>query len=88
MGEISLKGMVSLAFLKKERFTGSYGTMRYMLCMEEERLKAAVYPGPYCWEETPDDQKITEFFEGSALGLKSAVEWLNKMYDKSLKEKE
>ena len=80
--------MVSLAFLKKERFTGSHGTMRYMLCMEEGRLRTTIYPGPYCWEDTPDDQKITEFFEGSDSGLKSAVEWLNQMYDKSLKETE
>lgn len=46
MDEISLKGMLSLPFLKKERFTGSWKTMRYMICKEEDKIKVVVYPGP------------------------------------------
>ena len=49
MGEISLKGIFSLALVKKERFCGSHGNMRYMLCKAEEQLQASVYPEPYCW---------------------------------------
>ena len=78
--EISLKGMFSLALVKKERFCGSHGKMRYMLCTEDGKLKANIYPEPYCWEATPDEQKEAEFFEFSDEGIQSAVEWLNRMY--------
>ncbi|MDD2958315.1 MAG: hypothetical protein PHR92_07275 [Lachnospiraceae bacterium] len=83
--EISLKGMVSISFLKKERFSGTYQGMRYMLCMSEDKVKATVYPGPYCWEATPDDQKESKFFEASQEGLLKVVDWLNRIYGEKFK---
>lgn len=80
MRDIEVKGMLSISFLKKERFTGSCRKMRYMLCMEEGKIKAIVYPGPYCFEATPEEEKETEFFEASPEGLERAVDWLNQMY--------
>lgn len=78
--EISLKGMFSLALVKKERFCGSYQNMRYMLNMEDGKIKASIYPEPYCWEATPDEQKESELFEFSEEGVQQATEWLNQMY--------
>ena len=80
MEEISVKGMLSLPFLKKERFTGSGKKMRYMICKEEEKIKAVVYPGPYCLEKTSDELKEAEVFDFSAEGLEQAVAWLNRVY--------
>lgn len=80
MEEISLKGMFSLALVKKERFCGSFKTMRYMMCTEDGKIKAAVYPEPYCWEATPDEQKEYEYFEASEEGVEKATAWLNRMY--------
>lgn len=80
MDEISLKGMVSIPFLKKERFTGSQKPMRYFLQKEGDQLKATVYPGPYCIEATPKELMEYKFFEFSEKGLEAAVAWLNKMY--------
>lgn len=80
MEKISLKGMVSIPFLKKERFTGSKKPMRYFLQKEEDQLKVTVYPGPYCIEATPEEVMEHEYFEFSEKGLEDAVEWLNKMY--------
>ena len=80
MRDIELKGMLSIPFLKKERFTGSCKKMRYMLCMEEGQIKATIYPGPYCFEMTPDEKKESEFFDASTDGLGMAVDWLNQMY--------
>lgn len=79
--KISLKGMVSIAFLKKERFTGSKKPMRYFLQKEEEQLKATVYPGPYCIEATPEEQMESAYFAFSKEGLEEAVDWLNRMYE-------
>lgn len=81
MDEISLKGMFSLALVKKERFCGSHGTMRYMLCKADDKLQASVYPEPYCWEATPDEQKQSEFFELSDEGVEQAVAWINQKYE-------
>lgn len=81
MTEISLKGMFSLALVKKERFCGSHGKMRYMLCRTDDRLQAAVYPEPYCWEATPEEQKEKELFELSDAGIEEAVAWLNRKYE-------
>ena len=49
-------------FTYNRAFTGSYGNMRYRLIRkkdeeEEAVLSAAVYPQPYCWEETEDEKK-------------------------------
>lgn len=80
MGEISLKGMFSLALVKKERFCGSYNGMRYMLCKKDEQLQASVYPEPFSWEATPDEKKQSELFELSEQGIAQAVQWLNEKY--------
>ncbi|MCC8137157.1 MAG: GNAT family acetyltransferase [Clostridiales bacterium] len=78
---ITLKGQISLEFLKKRNFTGSCKKMRYNLFIEEGRLMAAVYPQPYCWECTPGEQKTFQSFEVSKEGLEAAVTWLNEIYE-------
>ena len=88
MDEISLKGMFSLALVKKERFTGSYRQMRYMLCAEDGKLKANVYPQPWCWEATPEDQRETAYFDLTNAGIDDAVRWLNRKYNEQWSEKQ
>lgn len=78
--EISLKGMFSLELVKKEKFCGSHGNMRYMLCKAEDKLQASVYPEPFCWEATPDEQKQSLQFELSNDGISQAVAWINQKY--------
>lgn len=85
MDKISLKGLVSIPFLKKERFTGSKKPMRYFLQKEDDKLKVTAYPGPYCIEATPEEVMEHEFFEFSDSGLEAAVEWLNKKYEEKYK---
>lgn len=79
----TLKGQISLAFLKKSNFTGSYRKMRYNLFIKENQLIAATYPQPYCWECTPEEQKTCQSFEVSNDGLDAAVAWLNEAYEKN-----
>ena len=77
MEEISLKGKFSLELIKKERFAGSFCGMRYMLMMEDGKMKATVYPEPYCWEATPKEQKESELFPHTKEGIDEMVAWLN-----------
>lgn len=78
---ISLKGIISIPFLKKSAFCGSDGKLRYRLCKqtieEKDQLVAAYWVGDYCWQVTPDEEKIYRNFEFSTDGIQQAVEWLN-----------
>lgn len=70
-------------FTYKKAFTGSYGNMRYRIIrMEKEEtgeavLSVAVYPQPYCWEETDEDKKQIREFEFSDEGRLQMIAWLN-----------
>lgn len=76
---------LSLNFVKKEDFTGSYKGMRFMLHQEtveeKKKLKVWIWSEPLGFEATPDENKIEELFEFSEEGLTSAIEWMNERYE-------
>lgn len=89
---IDLHGDISIPFLKKSRFTGSYQGMRYVLlkaehvigeAKEEEPaetetvIRAIIWPEPFNFEVTPEEQKHSRDFPFSTDGLWEAVDWLN-----------
>ena len=71
---IEIKAIMSLPFLKKERFTGSCHGMQYRLEKTGDEIKATVFPGPLCFEMTADETK------------ESAIVWLNQKYDEKPEE--
>lgn len=76
---------LSLNFVKKEDFTGSYQGIRFMLHQEtveeEKKLKVYVWSEPFGFDATPDDQKLSELFAFSEEGLAQAIDWLNERYE-------
>ena len=79
---INLSGIMGIPSLKKSRFTGSDGPLRYVLekqSSEEvgEKLAAICWIGVNCSDATPDEEKTTELFPFTEQGLKEAQEWLN-----------
>lgn len=89
---IDLHGDISIPFLKKSRFTGSYKGMRYVLlkaenvieeAKEEEPaktetvLRAIIWSEPFNFEMTPEEKKHSRDFPFSEDGLWAAVDWLN-----------
>ena len=60
------KRLVPFSGLKKEPFSGSHQGMRYLLAADNGRdsttFTAYVYPEPWCFEETPDDEKESASF--------------------------
>lgn len=68
-------------FTYNKAFTGSRGNMRYRIIRQEKEeaaiLLAAVYPQPYCWEETEDEKKQIREFPFSEEGRMEMIEWLN-----------
>lgn len=82
---LTREDFLSLNFVKKEDYAGSYQGMRYMLHMavteeEEKKLQVYLWPEPYCFEATPDGEKIDQLFDFSESGLQQAIDWMNERY--------
>lgn len=84
---IDLKGIISIQLLKKEAFCGSDGKLRYRLYKQTaddvDQITAAYWIGDYCWQVTPDEEKVFRNFEFSAEGICEAVDWLNSIADEA-----
>ncbi|MGL5437961.1 MAG: hypothetical protein ACRDBO_21710 [Lachnospiraceae bacterium] len=74
---IDLTGMVSIPYLKKSCFPGSYQGMRYLLEKRDEALWAVIWPEPYSFAATEDDKKHQKEFTFDPEGFAQAVAWLN-----------
>ena len=78
---IDLTGMISIPFLKKSVFTGSYRGMNFMLKKlsndDGDQIQAIAWPGPFSFAMTADEKKITHEVPFSADGILEAVAWLN-----------
>ena len=78
---IQREDILSLEFLKKSEYTGSHSGMRYRLegvtAEEERRLKVTLWPEPFSYGATPDEQKRSEEFDFSEEGILAAVDWMN-----------
>lgn len=77
---IKKETFMPLQFFKKEAFTGSIKGMRYRVAESGEELEAVVYPGPYCYEATPREQKTRKTFPFSQEGIDQAVDWINEQF--------
>jgi hypothetical protein len=72
---------VPLQFFKNEAYTGSMKGMRYRVKKEEEELSVAVYPEPYCYEVTPEEQKIRAAFPFTEEGRGQVMDCINGQYE-------
>ena len=70
-----------LQFLKKSPFFGSYAKMNYRLMKIEDDLNLCIYPGPFCFESTPEEHKLYFNYEFSDSGYDQAVCCLNEIYN-------
>lgn len=79
---ISRKDLLSIPFFKKSAFTGSCDGMRYRVRQikaedETSLLEAVIWPGPYIYDCTPDEQKESNTFPFNEGGIEQAAEWLD-----------
>ena len=72
--------------LKKMPYSGSYHGMRYYLTVEDDVLKTYVYPEPFCFEKTPEEQKIFKEIPYDDTAADAAVEWLEVLYEECRSE--
>lgn len=84
---LELKDFMPINFLKKEKFTGSHQGMRFRmekLDMEGEetpRLGVTIWPEPYGYEATPQEEKERLVVDFNADGIARGVDWLNEQFE-------
>lgn len=82
--------ILSIEYLKKAEFTGCHKGMRYRLesavgAEGDKKLKCTVWPEPFNYFKTPEDQKESKMFFFEEDGIVDAVAWMN---DRLFQEKE
>ena len=79
------KRLVPYGGLKKEPFSGSHNDMRYYMNGDDGKSSTTftvwVYPEPWCFEQTPDEEKESATFPLSDEGMDQAVSWLYERYE-------
>ena len=77
--------ILNMNFYKKEKFTGSYKGMHYLVKKEKDDaendiFRAIVWPGPYNFATTPDEEKLSTAFPFTEEGKQQVVDWLNEQW--------
>lgn len=88
--------ILSIAYLKKAVFTGSYKGMRFRFAAvmrelsgaEEEKagdgkqvLEITVWEGPYAYDATPEEKKQRRDMEFSEDGIQEGIRFLNALWE-------
>lgn len=80
---IERKDLFHIPFYKKESFKGSHKNMCYKISKETKEnndiLLLYTWEGPFCFDKTDDNNKISKEFEFSEKGLDDICEWLNSL---------
>ena len=78
---IERQDILSMEYLKKTEFTGCHQGMRYRLegvALEEgKKLRVTVWPEPFNFFSTPEDEKESAEFSFDEDGVTDAVAWMN-----------
>lgn len=79
---IQREDILSMEYLKKTEYTGCHQGMRYRLEQAKDEagekvLKVTVWPEPFNFFTTPEEDKTSEFFSFSEDGVIDAIGWMN-----------
>lgn len=89
---IERSDLLAFHFYKKEKFTGSYCGMRYLIekTTEGEAELFAVYtwPQPYNFEATLQEDKCRKTFPFTAESLEEITDYLNRIYENGYHKKQ
>lgn len=84
---IKREDILSMEYLKKTEFTGCHKGMRYRIegvTKEEGRkLLVTIWPEPFNFIKTPDEDKVRAEFSYDEDGVIDAIAWMNDRYMES-----
>lgn len=73
--------ILSMEYLKKTEYTGCHQGMRYRLEMavveEEKKLKVTIWPEPFNYFKTPEEEKESNLFSFDEDGIVDSIGWMN-----------
>lgn len=79
------KKLIPVGGLKKEPFSGNHNGMRYLFRGDDGKNSTTftvfIYPEPWCFEQTPEDQIEQENFPLSEEGMDLAIAWLLEKFE-------
>ena len=78
---ITREDILSMEYLKKTEYTASHQGMRYRLegvsGESGKQLKATVWPEPFNFFTTPEEEKQSQLFDFCEDGIIDAIAWMN-----------
>lgn len=78
---IRREDILSMEYLKKTEYTGCHQGMRYRLesvsVEGDKKLKITVWPEPFNFLKTPEEQKTSELFSFDEDGILDGIGWMN-----------
>lgn len=94
---ITNEDILNMNFYKKEKFTGSYQGMRYLIQKVSvpspedaeksiDLFQVHIWPGPYNFAATDDSQKTSATFPFTPEGKQQVVDWMNEQWRSRKKE--
>ena len=97
---ITNEDILNMNFYKKEKFTGSYRGMRYLIrkasvpeedaesgadesgeAPQRDVFSVTIWRGPYNYDTTPEEEKMTYCFPFTPEGKQQVVDWLNAQWE-------
>lgn len=87
---IQNEDILNMNFYKKEKFTGSYLGMRYLIRKENadgaDLFRVFIWPGPYNFASTAEEKKTSAVFPFTPEGKQQVVDWLNEQWNSRKQE--
>ncbi len=93
---IERKDILSIPYLKKTTFTGSYEGLRFRFAVvkketeakyegndrqEKEVLEVTAWEAPFSFDATSDEKKQSMCAEFSEEGIQQGIDWLNGLWE-------
>lgn len=87
---IQRNDLLAFNFYKKEKFTGSYLGMRYLIQKTTENgadyFSVATWPGPYNFASTDETLRTVKLFPFTEDSLQDVTGYLNQVYEEGKAE--
>ena len=88
---IERKDILSIPYLKKTTFTGSYDGLRFRFAVvkkesevqekEQQVLQITAWEGPYGFDATSEEKKQQIETEFAEEGIQNGIDWLNALWE-------
>lgn len=78
---MALEQTLPLQFIKKSPYTGSYKGMRFRFWKEDDELVLCIYPEPFAFDKTPEEEKEYFRYPFTQESYEEAYRKLNEVYN-------